>query len=198
MDILVIDDVIPTALQNTFEKIFLGSDFPVYLNTGTVLYVENSDNKDLFHDKNTKDSAQFTHAIIRNEIQTSEYWSLIRPLLYFVIAKTNKELEIVRCKINITCPHAQYLKTQYFPPHIDAAPNANFTAIYYVNDSDGDTLFFETPNQNIINGEFIIKQQVTPKKGRMVFFNKDTVHCGKPPSHTDARCVININFKLVA
>jgi len=197
MEIIVIDDVIPQALQNTIESILLGANFPLYWNSGTVIYNDREFNAALFSDKNTKDSAQLTHSVIMDGNQVSEYWSVLRTILYFTVAKTNKELEVLRCKVNVNFPHKQFADTQYLPPHIDTVDQADFTAIYYVNDADGDTMFFETPTQNKTDEAFVVKNTVTPKKGRMVFFDNKTVHCGKPPQQTDARCVINFNFKQV-
>lgn len=195
MNIVVIDDVIPLALQNTIESILLSANFPLYWNANTVIYEENKFNPALFWDKNTRDSAQLTHAVVMNGSQVSDYWSVLRPILYYTIAKTDKELEVLRCKVNLNFPHKQFTDTQYLPPHIDTVDQADFTAIYYVNDADGDTMFFETPTQNKTDDAFTVKNSVTPKKGRMVFFDNKTVHCGKPPQQTDARCVINFNFK---
>jgi hypothetical protein len=197
MNVTVIDDVIPPALQNTIEKILLNAEFPLYWRSNTVTYVENQFNPALFWDKNTKDSAQLIHGVVVDGVQISDYWSVLRTILYYTIAKTNKELEVLRCKVNVNFPHKQFSEMQYLPPHIDTVDQADFTAIYYVNDSDGDTMFFETPSQNKTDEAFLIKQTVTPKKGRMAFFDNKTVHCGKPPQQSDARCVINFNFKQV-
>lgn len=195
-NIIEIEDVIPQALQNTIEEILLGSNFPVYLNSKTVSYVKDGDNSNLYWDKNTKDAAQFTHAIVRDGVQTSDYWSVLRPILYFLIAKTNKELIVERCKININVPNFSFDEQQYFPPHKDPAQDGWYVGIYYVNNSDGDTLFFETPTENNIQDSFNIVNRVVPKKGKMVFFPANIVHCATPPKKNDVRCVINFIFKV--
>ena len=52
------------------------------------------------------------------------------------------------------------------------------------NDSDGDTVFFEK--------EKVIKK-VTPKKGRIVLFDGETLHSGGFPTD-NPRCIVNFNI----
>lgn len=196
MDIIEIDNVIPEALQSTIESILLKDEaFPVYYNNRTVNYIEGGDNSDLYWDKNTKDAPQFVHAIVKNECQTSEYWSVLRPMLYFLIAKVDKELVVDRCKINVNYPHNAFKENEYYPPHKDPSQSKSYSAIYYVNDSDGDTLFFKEPLEHKFDGEYEVIQRVTPKKGKLVFFPSNVVHCGTPPRQSDVRCVINFILK---
>lgn len=195
MDIIEIDDVIPEALQNTIESILLGKDFPWFLHKNTVYYVAGGNNSDLYWDKNTKDAPQFVHGIVKNECQTSEYWSVIRPLLYFLIAKTNKELMVNRCKANLNYPNGGFATNQYYAPHKDPANPGEYTAIYYVNDCDGDTLLFKEPESHDFDGEYEVIKRVSPKKGRVVFFPANIVHCGTPPKNSESRCLINFVLK---
>jgi hypothetical protein len=197
MTIQLIENLMPVAFQNTVEKILLGDEFPLYINKETVLFEQGKDNYGIYYDKNSKDCPQFTHAVVRNGHQSSEYWSVLRPILYQAIASFNVELEIVRCKVNVNFPSKSMLDNEYYPPHQDTEDAEQCVGIYYVNDSDGDTLFFETPEQNIIDGEFKVIKQITPKKGSFVLFPSNTVHAGSPPKLSDLRCVINFNFKMI-
>tara|TARA_R110000787_G_scaffold49618_8_gene118865 strand:+ start:625 stop:1233 length:609 start_codon:yes stop_codon:yes gene_type:complete len=197
MSIFVLDDVVPKALQKTIAGTLLSPNFPLYWNAKTVEFTEGGDSPGLFWDNNTKDSPQLTHSVIVDGNQTSEHWGLLRTILYQVIAKTDMELEVVRCKINVTFPQCNFSFGEYYPPHIDTVHQAEFTAIYYVNDADGDTLFFKTPAQNRLDGAFVVQQAVTPKQGRLVFFDNKTVHCGAPPKNSNTRCVINFNFAQI-
>ena len=58
--------------------------------------------------------------------------------------------------------------------------------LYYVNDSDGDTVFFKDDEKTEI-------KRVTPKKGRGVFFNGLIKHCSTRPSKSH-RCIFNYDF----
>lgn len=196
MEIIEIDDVIPKSLQNTIETILLGFDFPFYIGHETVTYVEGGDNSDLYWDKNTKDSPQFVHSVVKNGIETSPYWAILRPIFYFIIAKTDKEMVINRCKINLNYPHSGFTDNQYYPPHKDPSKKQSYTGIYYVNDCDGDTFLFEEPKQNNYDGEFKLIKRVTPKKGKLLFFPSNVVHCGKPPKNSELRCIVNFIMEI--
>ena len=61
----------------------------------------------------------------------------------------------------------------------------HMVALYYVNDADGDTFFFDR-NREVIN-------RVTPKKGRMVVFDGLTLHASSMPSK-DYRISLNLGY----
>ena len=60
------------------------------------------------------------------------------------------------------------------------------TFLYYVNDSDGDTIFFNKNKKEI--------KRVKPKKGTGVLFKSNTLHAGSNPINSDKRMVINYIF----
>jgi hypothetical protein len=62
----------------------------------------------------------------------------------------------------------------------------HWVCLYYVNDTNGDTLFFDENNNEI--------KRVSPKKGRIAFFDGSIKHCSSTPS-IDDRFVVNIDFK---
>lgn len=84
-------------------------------------------------------------------------------------------------------------------PHIDS-DKPHWVFLYYVNDSDGDTVFFEKQNPwnntNLIYGEenFIEIKRVTPKQGTCIVFDGSTYHASGSPT-VNKRCVINFNYK---
>lgn len=68
--------------------------------------------------------------------------------------------------------------------HVDM-PENHYVCLYYVNDSEGDTIIFDNNRKEI--------QRITPKKGRIVFFDGSLEHCSTRPS-TKTRAVLNFNF----
>ena len=80
-------------------------------------------------------------------------------------------------------------------PHVDADID-HMVVLYYVNDSDGDTVIYE----NLFEGydkvpllsELKELKRVTPKAGRVVMFNGKHWHTSCQPQH-NVRCVVNYN-----
>ena len=75
-------------------------------------------------------------------------------------------------------------------PHIDLHNRKHLVALYYVCDSDGDTIIY---NEREELGTYTIKQKVTPKQGRMVLFDGSLYHTAEQPLN-NVRCVVNYNL----
>ena len=75
-------------------------------------------------------------------------------------------------------------------PHIDIHDRKHIVALYYVCDSDGDTIIY---NEREKLGNYTIKQKVTPKQGRMVLFDGSLYHTAEQPLN-NVRCVVNYNL----
>ena len=81
-------------------------------------------------------------------------------------------------------------------PHVDADID-HLVVLYYVNDSDGDTVIYE----NLFEGydkvphfnDLVEKKRVTPKAGRVVIFNGKHWHTSNQPEH-NVRAIINYNL----
>lgn len=109
--------------------------------------------------------------------------------------------QISRCKVNLQTRALEKDKNKFNHPHVDVKPDDDkqrFTAIYYVNDSDGHTYFF---NEDHIFAEKLenldkltLIEKVSPKAGRLVVFPHNLVHAGSHPIESDHRIVINYNF----
>jgi hypothetical protein len=68
----------------------------------------------------------------------------------------------------------------------------NMTAVYYINDSTGDTVIFNESYGH--KGELTEKIRVSPKQGRLVLFNGHLLHAGNYPTTNTPRLIANINF----
>ena len=62
----------------------------------------------------------------------------------------------------------------------------NIATIYYVNDSDGDTIIYG-PNEEIVD-------RISPKANRLIIFQGNQPHTGCSPNKTKSRILINSNF----
>jgi hypothetical protein len=144
-------------------------------------------------DSNSVDTPQMVHNLYSQNKAHSEYFgSVVKPILLFLEDKTGVTYKnIVRAKSNLLFQNPN--NVNYTIPHTDAGSNNYKTLLYYVNDSDGDTIIF---NESESSKELTIKERITPKKGRMVLFNGDLLHASSNPIKNDLRCVVNINFTV--
>jgi len=107
----------------------------------------------------------------------------------------------IRRKINKTSPlNTLYDATKLM--HIDMGDD-HIVIIYYINDSDGDTILFTNKKGNsaenikdnfssINTDDFQLLKRVSPKKGRVLVFNGNLYHYGEYPNQGN-RFVINYN-----
>jgi Rps23 Pro-64 3,4-dihydroxylase Tpa1-like proline 4-hydroxylase len=191
----IIDDFLPEKFQDFLFKSFTDTNFPWYLNDGTILTAEK---RAPLLDSKTYDNCQFTHTFVRDGQATSNAWSSLASIAQYLIMREDLgELDIFKVKLNLTTPNHNYPNDHHYPAHVDVTnedttPAEGYTAIYYVNDSDGDTIFFK--DRTDLNIDFEEIARVTPKKGRVVLFDTKTFHAGQAPINTQTRLVLNMNF----
>jgi hypothetical protein len=197
LGIQIKESFVPKEYQDTIEQTIIGRHFPLFYQTETCLYDESKPAYQEKVDKNTKDSRQFTHLALVNGEPDSKFWPLLLPLVFQATNVFNINLQTVRCKVNATYPVVGFLDNEYNPAHKDQEDPNMLVGIYYVNDSDGDTLFFEEPTSNFTLGEFKVVTRISPKKGTFVLFPASVLHAGRPPIIASSRYVVNFNFKVL-
>jgi|TARA_R110000803_G_scaffold149938_1_gene215393 hypothetical protein len=104
---------------------------------------------------------------------------------------------IQRIKINFNAQEIIENDGSCYVPHVDIEDGGGLTGIYYINDSDGDTVIFnEKDNTPIRNNEEIsVRKVIKNKRGRLVLFDQSLLHAGCPPIKSNQRLVINFNIK---
>ena len=75
-------------------------------------------------------------------------------------------------------------------PHIDICNKIHIVGLYYVMDSDGDTVIY---NERKESETYTIKERVTPKQGRVVLFDGGFYHTAEQPIN-NTRCIVNYNL----
>lgn len=126
----------------------------------------------------------FFHEFQKNNNISSKYYFKISQILYQFCNHINKDLkEIIcsRCFLDLPSPNPG----PDLPPHTDLSL-PHLVLLYYVNDSEGDTIFFKEDKITEI-------ERVSPKKGRIVVFDGSIPHCGTR-INTSVRSAINFNF----
>ena len=138
--------------------------------------------------KNLKEYLLFVHDIHKREesktIVVSDQGKVIVDHIFKNIKnRFNKKLSILRSKANLQTQFTDNNNSYHNTPHKDFDLE-HTVALYYVNDSDGDTIFFAGDKE---------LQRVTPKKGRIVLFDGNTLHAGGFPTD-NPRCIVNYNL----
>lgn len=189
------------------EKLFRSGEFSWYYTDFTSNYTiePESHPEDLpvlkkIQDKNKDllitDYLQFSHSFYkfiegesRSIINTKEkYLDITKDIVKAANKKLNenyKQKNIIRSKANLQTQNSINNTNKLNPPHKDM-DFPHYVMLYYVNDSDGDTFFFDT-------GGNLLKR-VSPKKGRLVYFNGELYHSGSNPVKSGDRMVVNINL----
>ena len=187
----VVENFLSPQYQDHLEKIMLGREFPwFYLD-----HTAEPNYETCFPADGMQDGFQFVHTFIDQGNLCSDRLSLVLPIAFALMAKEGINTEShERMKANITFPIAGRSDGSFKPPHVDTLRANTITAIYYVNDADGDTLFFDNYETEKLNGfRFEVRQRIQPKKGMLVYFDADVLHTSEFPA-TGARCVLNFNF----
>ena len=198
-DIIVVDDFFPKLQQKMLEAATLERDIP-WMYEHTPEY----GNPKMGHEFRKNDEnivflnfGLFRHAIIRNKkIISPFYQSHLSNLKSVIEKKFNVEIEsFERVFFNFSTPTGT--KTlKYGVPHVDEYTTNTKIIIYYINDTDGDTVIFDEYYNNGINPEKkTISQRITPKKSRAVMFDSNRYHATSWPSENTRR-IININFHV--
>jgi hypothetical protein len=191
----IIDNLISTSFQEEIKNTLLGHSFPWYFAEDITF------GKSLIEAENLgQPHPAHAHLFCRNKNPTSNYFDLIMPLAHIGSSEVNfKFNEVVQCRSFLQYPlNNTFLKKQVDRLHIDL-PYDHLVVLYYVVDSDGDTLIVDKTREGNIEEyhhnieDYNIIQRVKPKRGRAVIFDGKYYHTAEQPTQ-HMRCIINFNI----
>ena len=197
-DVTVIDDFIDKEYQEEIKSILIGNrDFSWEDEAITFDWYFISDVTDAFSDRQQKRCA-LTHAYAGldwDDDEDDEFNNLFLPMLSEVCKKMDFEnLKILQGRSFLQFPLNLKDRTPD-TPHIDIEDQEHIVALYYVCDSDGDTIIYnERKDQGLEAKSYTIKEKVTPKQGRMVIFDGTLYHTAEQPQD-NMRCVVNYDLE---
>jgi len=198
--LIVIDDVVPKLYQDEIEKLLLEKQ-PWYYQSDINFsdeYLKELDRTGV----NVIRRPGFSSLLFDLEKSFGTPNNLLTPILYSAISNTDiafNQMLMIRGFMSMAVSKDTLNKID--KPHVDGYHH-HMVCIYYVNDSDGDTVIFNKQSGNYIFDtqlreldpkELPILQTVTPKKGRCVIFDGKFYHASTQPT-TGVRCVVNFNF----
>ena len=138
----------------------------------------------------------FAHQFWSKEVgPASRLFSFINPLLLHIQDVANCDMNIRARADMLTWVGKEKFAVQ--ETHIDF-PYPNTASVFYVNESDGDTIFYNAKPADLPEGkthkDLKIYDRVSPKANRLVLFDGDLLHTGCSPTKHKNRILINSNY----
>jgi len=124
----------------------------------------------------------------------NSYSHFIKPALYQIMDVTNCDL-IFRARADMVTWTG---KENFIHIAHSDLPTPNIAAVFYVNESDGDTIFYNVKLDDVPKDKDLkdLKEydRVSPKANRLVIFEGDLLHTGSSPTKHKNRILINSNY----
>lgn len=184
MTIEIIDDLLTDKETHHIENFLMDNKFPWFLSQGYQNYTIDKGTYDRYATKDRGEFVLLCHVFYLDTFRNSENYKLSDFIFDRFLQRTNISIsKLWRSKANLQlkCNNGKLHTT----PHTDRDEDHK-VLIYYANDSDGDTFFFDK-QLNII-------ERVPPKKGRFVIFDGRTLHSAGFNTESEIRLNINYNF----
>ena len=189
-DVMVVDDCISDTYSKAIESQLVSKNHPWYFQRDVVVTSNKLGTPGLSH---------FFFDANSGGVISPELYNLVLPVVFEACAKVGISPNgILQARSFMHFPIADALRKEYDHIHVDT-DQEHIVALYYVNDTDGDTFIFDKTTRDVPYGAdvtkhtFTVKDRITPKRGRIVFFNGDQYHASSGPTK-DMRCIINFNL----
>jgi len=154
-----------------------GDDFPWYLNKDT-----SYDGGDNYR--------QTIHTFYKNYQVNSSWFNLIEPLIIEFENQTSHRIQnLIRIKSNLLFNKLIDEETKQKVIHQDMVSPNHISLLYYLNDSDGDTIMYQDDKETET-------RRVTPKANRAVIFDSRIWHTAELPIKNQTRQVVNCIFEV--
>jgi hypothetical protein len=180
---MIIEKLLPQELEDEIQKTIMSPAFWWQWNAENIIAT-------------TPDEyvSQMTHVFFYGGVVRSRSFALVNTVLGYFLEKTKFKLKrIVRIKANLIHNLVHNEQSLINLNHTDLETHAkgNYVSIvYYVDNSDGDTVVYEEDRETI-------KLSVPPIKGKCVWFDaKNTWHRSNIPTHHKRRVVINFVLEV--
>ena len=195
--IKVFDDFISERYANEIEQRLFGNFFPWYFAPDV------SVDASLLDQSKYKLRPAAFHMLRQNSITNSNFYEFIEPMIIAAADKAGIEYkDVYKCRAFLQYPLADSIikNSKPDPAHIDDE-EPHIVVLYYVMDSDGDTIIYDKKwdgieDRHVYGSQYDnwnIEQKVTPKKGRVVVFDGRYFHTAEQPRN-NLRCVLNANL----
>lgn len=179
---IVYDNFLDNSYNKLINETLFDPEFAWY-------YLENISGDKEFSINNVsfnKNQSGFNHLVYFDGLQRSNTLPLFMPMVRSIEEKFNVSVNnLSRIRIGMNLNHGEsgshYPHTDMDIPH--------YTLLYYVDKSDGDTIFYKGPKDNL-EVDFTNPHV----QNQAVLFDGLTIHSSSSPVKNSKRTTININF----
>ena len=186
-EVLVFDDIIDEDYQNKIKSVLIGQtryndeDFPwYYIDDITAAGDYENQKRGAF----VHDYADYEQGI------TSDFHDLFIDLIKKSCSKLKiKEVDVLQGRSFLQLP-TNIKKEDVDSPHTDMIFK-HFVMLYYVCDSDGDTVIYN--EKKISEKGLTVQKKISPKQGRVVLFDGAYYHTAEQPNN-NIRCIVNYDL----
>jgi hypothetical protein len=160
---------------------------------------------DITYDGNSANPG-FVNVIYEHNNAVSEWYPFIKPLVFQIADAIGVTIfKLLRIRVGFLLPGSEPAKPA--TPHVDFF-QPHYTACYYINDSDGDTVVYDQRldavegqeiNQDVVQDyvrktKFTIAQTSVPRKGSVCVFDGKHFHSITAPFEYKKRFVLTVNW----
>ena len=198
--VYVIDDFISKDYQEQIKNILIGNkfyeldgddiDFPWYFIEDVTMAGEVGNQK--------RSALSHQYVVLADDepgpgIEFSDFNPLFKPLLQRAAMKLGLgKIDVLQGRSFLQFPLKNIDISVVDSPHVDIDNYRHFVVLYYVCDSDGDTIIYNEKQYGL--EKYTEKQRVSPKQGRCVIFDGTQMHTAEQPINSNIRCVVNYNL----
>lgn len=203
MDYVLIENLMGNNILNRLYNLTTSTFFPWFLSSEDISI--GSDVK-LLDDKFDKyKTVGFSHTLMMENYR-SEYLPTFLPVLDYIQDNFKYPLNFYNLR---ACLQLNNGNSHHNFPHIDNQFD-HYSAIFYLHDSSGDTVFFDRYRKNFdeklknknnlehyideYTDEYVITHRVSPKRNNLCIFNGNQYHASSNPTTNQYRIILNICF----
>ena len=198
-DIIVIENSLTIEQVNEFENHLTNPKFPWYVSSDiNPDHVKNKNsNPSIIVDRNSINTLQLGHTCVNADRKNnSEFFPVAKNICDIILSKINfNNPSYHRIKFNLLTNNSKASKINHNIPHVDST-KSDWVLLYYVNDSDGDTLLFKQRYDGKVKDCVSVWHRISPQKGKALIFKSDIFHTSCNPIYNDKRIVMNVNFSI--
>lgn len=192
MNFEIIDNFLSPSYFKEIQDILMSNHFP-WRYHGNI--TDRNDNSNLY-------SFGFAHNFYEDGgVEASNFSIFFKPL-FLQIKDLVKKDQIYRARADMT---VYSLDGYRHSPHVDLFLNKeknsyleNVTSIFYVNESDGNTVLYNEKliscNDKVKEKNLTIMQEINPIPNRLLIFDGRHIHTGHSPQKHKNRILINSNY----